>query len=101
QAIASSRRLRAAIMEVTDTTIGVPAFLASILASVRSEMADSSNRHKKLWLDEYASSEVHIHHVEEDLITPYGKYDRGWLSRYINAPWTWVLLLCTKRFLSQ
>ena len=78
--IASIRRLKSAMMEIADTAIGVPAFLAGIMAAVRSEAADTSNRHVHLWHAEYLLANVNIHYVDEVAAAGSGVYDRKWIK---------------------
>ena len=56
RSIASMKRLKNDMVEIAHTSSGVPAFLASIMASVPSELADTSNPHTQLWREEYIKS---------------------------------------------
>lgn len=86
--IAPIKRLQSAIAGIADMNIEVPPFPTSLWASVRSEMADTSNRHVHLWRHDYLLSKVHVHNVESELVRPHSRYDKKWLQsimkRYIS-----------------
>jgi hypothetical protein len=50
------------------------------MAAVRSEAADTSNRHVHLWHVEYLLSKVNIHYVDDVQDAGSGIYDRKWIK---------------------
>ncbi|KAI8575213.1 hypothetical protein K450DRAFT_262913 [Umbelopsis ramanniana AG] len=68
------------MMEIADTNSGVPAFLTSIMAAVRSEAADPSNRRIHLGNAERLLPNVNFHYVDDRQDAGSGIYDMKWIE---------------------